>query len=199
MDLARIGLLGGSFDPIHKAHLELALAAREQLQLDEVQLIPAAQPWQRPALGASAQDRLNMTSLAVRPYPALSVNPEEIRRGGPTYTIDTLRALPAGARYYWILGSDQLLNFCSWHCWQDIVAQVELAVAQRPGAQLQTPEPLAALLKQHGRDLHLIDFPPQDISATDIRERVQRGDNIDGLLPPQVADYIRKNRLYLSH
>lgn len=199
MDLARVGLLGGSFDPIHRAHLALALAAHEQLALDEVQLLPAAQPWQRPTLGASAQDRLAMTSLAVRPYPALSVNPEEIRRGGPTYTVETLRALPGGARYFWILGSDQLLNFCNWRAWEEIVERVELAVAQRPGAPMQAPVALTARLDELGRRLHRIAFAPMDVSATQIRERVQRGDNISELVPDEVAAYIRKNGLYLSH
>lgn len=118
MDLKRVGLLGGSFDPIHKAHIALALAAFEQLQLDQVQLLPAAQPWQRDALGASTQDRLAMAELATQSHHGLQVNPVEIERGGPTYTIDTVRSLPAGSRYYWILGSDQLHNFCSWNDWQ---------------------------------------------------------------------------------
>lgn len=199
MDLARIGLLGGSFDPIHRAHLALALAAHEQLDLDHVQLLPAAQPWQRPTLGASAQDRLAMTSLAVRPYPALSVNPEEIRRGGPTYTVETLRALPGSARYFWILGSDQLLNFCNWRAWEEIAERVELAVAQRPGTQMQAPVALTARLDELGRHLHQIAFTPMDVSATQIRARVQRGDNINELVPDEVAAYIRKNGLYLSH
>ncbi|WP_454006591.1 nicotinate-nucleotide adenylyltransferase [Alcaligenes sp. Marseille-Q7550] len=199
MDLVRIGLLGGSFDPVHRAHLALALTARRQLELDQVQLLPAAQPWQRPALGASAQDRLAMTALAVRPYPELSVNAEEIRRGGPTYTVETLRALPAGPHYYWILGSDQLLNFCNWHAWEEIAERVELAVAQRPGAAPLAPAPLAARLEQLGRRLHRIAFTPMDVSAADIRDRVRRGDNIAGLVPEEVADYIRKNGLYLSH
>ena len=199
MDLKRIGLLGGSFDPIHKAHVALALAAFEQLKLDQVQLLPAAQPWQRNTLGASTEDRLAMAELAAQDHPALHVNPVEILRGGPTYTIDTVRDLPAGTQYYWILGSDQLRNFCSWNDWQEILEYVELAVAQRPGSTLETPRALQAELNRLQRRLHQIDFLPMSISATDIRERVQRGDNISALVPEEVAQYIDKKRLYLSH
>ncbi len=199
MDLKRIGLLGGSFDPIHKAHVALALAAFEQLKLDQVQLLPAAQPWQRNTLGASTEDRLAMAELAAQDHPALHVNPVEILRGGPTYTIDTVRDLPAGTQYYWILGSDQLHNFCSWNDWQEILEYVELAVAQRPGSTLETPRALQAELNRLQRRLHQIDFLPMSISATEIRERVQRGDNISTLVPEEVAQYIDKKRLYLSH
>lgn len=199
MDLKRIGLLGGSFDPIHKAHVALALAAFEQLKLDQVQLLPAAQPWQRNTLGASTEDRLAMAELAAQDHPALHVNPVEILRGGPTYTIDTVRDLPAGTQYYWILGSDQLHNFCSWNDWQEILEYVELAVAQRPGSTLETPRALQTELNRLQRRLHQIDFLPMSISATEIRERVQRGDNISTLVPEEVAQYIDKKRLYLSH
>ncbi|GHC39070.1 putative nicotinate-nucleotide adenylyltransferase [Alcaligenes pakistanensis] len=199
MDLKRVGLLGGSFDPIHKAHVALAVAAFEQLKLDQVQLLPAAQPWQRNTLGASTLDRLAMAELAAQSHPAMQVNPVEILRGGPTYTIDTVRELPAGSQYYWILGSDQLHNFCSWNDWQEILEYVELAVAQRPGNPLETPAALQQKLNQLQRRLHQIDFVPMDISATEIRERVQRGDNITPLVPEKVAQYIDKKRLYLSH
>ena len=199
MDLKRVGLLGGSFDPIHKAHVALAVAAFEQLKLDQVQLLPAAQPWQRNTLGASTLDRLAMAELAAQSHPAMQVNPVEILRGGPTYTIDTVRELPARSQYYWILGSDQLHNFCSWNDWQEILEYVELAVAQRPGNPLETPAALQQKLNQLQRRLHQIDFVPMDISATEIRERVQRGDNITALVPEEVAQYIDKKRLYLSH
>lgn len=199
MDLKRVGLLGGSFDPIHKAHVALAVAAFEQLKLDQVQLLPAAQPWQRNTLGASTEDRLAMAELAAQSHSALVVNPVEILRGGPTYTIDTVRTLPTGSQYYWILGSDQLHNFCSWNDWQEILEYVELAVAQRPGSPLETPAALQQELHRLQRRLHQIDFLPMDISATQIRERVQRGDNITPLVPEKVAQYIDKNRLYLSH
>src|SRR5690606_108107 len=199
MDLKRVGLLGGSFDPIHKAHVALALAAFGPLQLHQAQLLPAAQPWQRAGLGARTPDRLGMAGPAAQRRPALQGNPVAVSRGGPPHTRAPVRSLPAGSRYYWILGSDQLHNFCSWNDWQEILEYVELAVAQRPGSPVETPEALQQELSRLQRRLHQIDFLPMDISATQIRERVQRGDNITALVPEEVAQYIDKKRLYLSH
>src|SRR5690606_28865269 len=141
----RIGLLGGSFDPVHHAHLLLAITARQHLELDDMQLLPAAQPWQRSPLGASASHRLSMLKLAIAEHPGLSINTLEIDRRGTTYTIDTLRELKAGETahtYFWVLGSDQLVNFCTWRDWQEIVRRVYLAVAERPGAQVVPPPAL---------------------------------------------------------
>lgn len=195
----RIGLLGGSFDPVHSAHVDLARAALEQLALDHVELLPAADPWQRRPLGASARQRLTMLELATADHPRLLVNPVELERGGKTYTIDTVSQLPDTAQYIWILGTDQLQNFCSWHRWRDILGHVTLAVAQRPGSTPQPPAELADALDSLGAGLLHIDFTPQDISATDIRKRIAAGEPTDGCLPPAVARYIAQHQLYLSY
>ena len=129
--MTRIGLFGGSFDPVHSAHLALARTALSSLKLHQVQLIPAGQPWQRAPLGASPGQRLDMLKLAVGNTPGLVINPIEIERNGPTYTIETLEALTVGPEYFWLLGSDQLVNFCTWNRWQEIVQRVTLVVAQR--------------------------------------------------------------------
>jgi len=229
----RIGLLGGSFDPVHLAHLALARTALHELNLTEVQLIPAANPWQRAALNATPVHRLRMIELAIADQTGLVVNPIEINRGGATYTIDTLRALPPGPRYIWILGADQLANFCTWHGWQDIVTRVDLAVAVRPGTPLAPPDELVQWLDaqrseaspvppspdtpaprepanapnvvkngQHSarsyvpHEIITLPFTPMEISASDIRSRLARGDSTDGLLPPQVARYIATHGLY---
>lgn len=198
------GLLGGSFDPVHHVHLALARMALHTLNLVEVQFIPAAQPWQRGALGASPAQRLAMLQLAIANEPGLTVNSVEIDRGGPTYTIDTLRALPSPApgapRPVWILGSDQLVNFCTWHAWRDIVERVDLAVAVRPGSDAQPPAELAALLHPASGParLHTLPLDPQALSATDIRQRVAQGLSIDSLTPAPVVDYIRTHHLYSS-
>lgn len=192
----RIGLLGGSFDPVHVTHVHLALAAQKQLALQQVQLLPAAKPWQKQQLGATAEQRLAMLELAVAPYPHLTVNSTEIDRGGITYTYDTVSQLPSHYHYFWILGSDQLQNFHTWQRWQDIVNHVELAVAQRPGSAL-TPAPvLNDYLKSQQKSLHIIDFDPNPISATLIRQRLQQHQSVAHLVPPAVAHYIEQHSLY---
>lgn len=226
----RIGLLGGSFDPVHNAHLALAAAAIGHLRLHSVQFLPAAAPWQRQPLGASAAHRVRMLQLAIahvraersetadaaaqsHAYAAraqsdagsgnagsLCLNTIEIDRGGPTYTIDTLRAMGAGdtaeVEYFWILGSDQLVNFCTWQAWQEIVQRTRLAVAARPGAPLQPPAALARELDRLGHPLHILPFQATDISATAIRRKVADGLTIDDITPPPVAAYIETNHLY---
>jgi len=194
--MTQIGLLGGSFDPVHAAHIALALAARDALGLDQVQLIPAANPWQREPLKAPPGHRLRMIELAVADHPGLSANPIELQRGGATYTIDTLRALPVGPRYVWLLGADQLANFCTWRDWQGIAGRVDLAVATRPGSVLRPPAELAQWLADHGRALRELPFVPMDVSASDIRARLARGDDVQPLLDPAVAAYIATHGLY---
>lgn len=196
MALSTVGLLGGSFDPVHLAHVALARAALHELALDEVQLLPASQPWQREALAATPVQRLAMLEIALRNEPGLRINSLEIDRGGNTYTIDTLRQLPANVDYVWILGADQLVNFCTWHKWRDIAAMVRLAVARRPGADAVAPAPLQALLAQLKRPLLQLPFTPMEVSASVIRERLARGDSVQGLLNPGVAQYIEFHHLY---
>lgn len=192
----KIGLLGGSFDPVHLAHVALAEAAWQALELDKVELIPAADPWQRRPLAASAPHRLAMLEIAIRRRPRLAVNDVEIRRGGKTYTVDTLRQLPRGPEYYWILGSDQLVNFCSWHDWQEVSRLAWLAVAQRPGSTLEPPPALQTHLETLGRRLAILPFKPQTISSTQVRERLATGQSTSGMLDAEVAEYIRRHGLY---
>ncbi|MDR6602942.1 nicotinate-nucleotide adenylyltransferase [Achromobacter deleyi] len=194
--MKRIGLLGGSFDPVHVAHVALARNALQTLGLAAVQLIPAANPWQRAALHATGEQRCDMLELAIAGQDGLVVNPIEIERGGPTYTIDTLRALPRDARYVWLLGADQLANFCTWRNWRDIASLVDLAVATRPGTPLKPPAELSAWLDEHGHRLEELPFAPMAVSASEIRRRLAAGESTDGLLPPAVAAYIAAHQLY---
>lgn len=192
----RIGLLGGSFDPVHIAHISLAKAALQSLQLVEVQLLPAANPWQKESLGADEAHRLAMLQLAVKNEPNLTINPIEIERGGATYTYDTVSQLPSENTYFWIIGSDQLQRFPSWSRWQDILQYVELAVAQRPGDTITPPLELQQLLQHLGKPLHTIDFAPTPLSATLIRERLQQHQSVATLVPPSVDHYIQQHHLY---
>ncbi|MGB6242031.1 MAG: nicotinate (nicotinamide) nucleotide adenylyltransferase [Castellaniella sp.] len=192
--MPQVGLLGGSFDPVHLAHIALARAACQALQLAHVELLPVGTPWQRGRLGASPDHRLAMLKLACGDDPRLRINPIELQRPGATYTIDTLMALPPTARYTWILGSDQLANFCTWHRWRDILQYVRLAVAQRPGTSPEPPEELAQALSPGG--LAHIPFPPLDVSASAIRETLAQGLAPESQLDPLVLGYIRTHQLY---
>ncbi|MFV0283628.1 MAG: nicotinate (nicotinamide) nucleotide adenylyltransferase [Castellaniella sp.] len=193
---SQVGLLGGSFDPVHRAHIALAQAARDALGLEHVELLPAARPWQRGRLGAAPEHRLRMLELACADDPGLRVNPIELRRAGNTYTIDTLAALPATAQYTWILGSDQLANFCTWHHWRELLQHVRLAVAERPGSPVAPPAELAQALAPGG--LVRIPFTPWPISATEIRQHLASGQPVGTMLNPRVLAYIRRHRLYLN-
>ena len=195
----RIGLLGGSFDPVHSAHLALAQTALVTVPLDVVQLMPAGQPWQRPPLGASSAHRLAMIKLAVGQTKGLQVNPIEIDRTGPTYTIETLALLPQEHEYFWILGADQLENFCTWREWSTIASKVQLVVAQRRGSTVAAPAALAAWLTQHNRHLVHLPFDPLDVSANEIRQRIARGDSTYDLIPEAVGQYITEHGLYRHH
>jgi len=196
--MRRIGLLGGSFDPVHVAHIKMAQTALRELDLDEVQLIPASDPWQRPPLAATTAQRLDMLTLAIAGLPGLSINSIELQRGGPTYTIDTLRALPGDAAYIWLMGADQLRNFCTWRDWQDIADRIDLAVAARPGSPVAAPPELQSRLAATGRTLHRLPFAETPICASDIRRRLADGESAAGLTPPATLAYIQAHRLYRS-
>ena len=192
----RIGLLGGSFDPVHRAHIELAKAALDTLALDEVQLLPAKQPWQKPTLAASTADRLAMLQLAVKSTPGLTINAIELDRPGKTYTLDTLQALPAEHQYYWLLGADQLVNFPTWHGWQEIAERVTLVVANRPGSELHIPAALQVQITAGLAHVQTLPFEPMDVSSSQLRQALGRGESADAWLAPAVANYIKQHDLY---
>lgn len=194
----KIGLLGGSFDPVHVAHIALAEAAYHNLGLHGVQLIPAGNPWQRAPLSANSSHRLAMLKLAIGQTPWLHVNTVEIDRNGPTYTIDTLETLPQENDYYWILGSDQLSNFCTWHAWRNIARRVHLVVAQRPDTDTKIPKSLQEHLQSLNRTVINLPFSPQAVSATEIRNRLAHGKPVGHYLDPAVSAYIRQHRLYID-
>uniref|UniRef100_UPI0040480B87 nicotinate-nucleotide adenylyltransferase n=1 Tax=Orrella sp. TaxID=1921583 RepID=UPI0040480B87 len=192
----RIGLLGGSFDPIHHAHLCLARAAINQANLHEVQFIPAGQPWQRSKLIASPKDRAAMVGLAIANEPGFRLNTIEVERQGPTYTLDTLRALPLGPKYYWLLGADQLINFCTWSNWESIASMVTLLVAIRPQYDLNIPIELDALIKAGTAQIQSLPFEPMATSATRVREYLSQGQSVAEDLSPAVIHYIQTHHLY---
>ncbi len=208
-----MGLLGGSFDPIHNGHLALARAALGQLRLAEVRFIPAARAWQKPPL-TDAHHRVRMVELAIRGESGFAVDTQEIDRGGATYTIDTLRALrnSAGAdtSLVLIVGSDQLARFNTWRDWRAIIDFAHVAVTRRAAEPLALNselnaffEPLRAepdaLFSDAAGALVEFDMPPEDACATEIRALLRRSPDdprLAQVVPPAVLDYIRSHRLY---
>jgi nicotinate-nucleotide adenylyltransferase len=189
-----VGIFGGTFDPIHNAHLALAHAALEALQLHELRFIPAGQPWQKANSLSSASDRVAMTALAIQGVPQFVLDRREVERAGPSFTLDTVRELATAqplCNRVLIIGADQYAKLHTWRDWQTLLGLVTLAVANRPG--VQSPPDLAVLAFAH----RVVPLPMLDISSTDIRQRVKTGADISALVPTAVARYIETHRLYL--
>jgi nicotinate-nucleotide adenylyltransferase len=193
--VTRIGLFGGSFDPVHEAHLALARAALEQLRLDELRWVPAGQPWQKARRLTEARHREAMVRLAIEGEPRFVLDAVELRRQGVTYTLDTVRELHAahpGTEWFLILGQDQYATLHTWRDWRELLGLVTLAVAGRPGAAAAVDPEVAGLAPQ------VIELPAMDVSATEVRRRVGAGESIADLVPEPVRSYIARHRLYAS-
>ena len=189
--MRRIGLFGGSFDPVHNAHVALATSALKQLALDQVRWIPAGQPWQKTRVLTAAVHRAAMVALAIAVEPRFVLDALELQRDGPSYTLDTVRELQAvqpAAHWFLLLGQDQHAGFSSWHGAAELSQLVTLAVAQRPGSpELKNLAPAAVIA---------VELPPMALSATQVRARSAAGLPIDTMVPPQVARYIDLHGLY---
>ncbi|EKD55255.1 MAG: nicotinic acid mononucleotide adenylyltransferase [uncultured bacterium] len=206
-----IGILGGTFDPIHFGHLRTALELSQALELTEVRLVPCYQPVHRKLPAASPEHRLAMVRAAIQDETALTVDDCEIQRKGPSYTIDTLEILHQqfpNTPLCLIMGIDALLGFPSWHRWEDILTLAHLVIAHRPQYQLPQTGVVAQLLKARLKhsvsSLHeciagnilLHPVTSLDISATDIRRQIAAGRNPRYLLPDLVYEYIKKHGVY---
>jgi nicotinate-nucleotide adenylyltransferase len=189
----RIGLFGGTFDPVHNAHVALARLALAELHLDELRWVPTGQPWQKSRTISPAEHREAMVRLAMQGEPRFGLERCEIERRGPSYTLDTVRELQAatpGATWFLIIGQDQYASLHTWKHWQELLGRVTLAVANRPGV---VPTVDAQVL----RFTHTaVPLSMMDISSTEIRARVAAGQGIADLVPVGVARYIDQHRLY---
>ncbi len=191
----RIGVMGGAFDPPHLAHRALAESALRDLGLSELRIFPTGQAWHKSTGLSPAADRLAMTHLAFAHLPSVVVDDAELRRPGPTYTLDTLQALGQArpqARLFLVIGADQARSFERWHGWQDILQLATLAVAEREPTAGQWHNPAWGTIEQ-------LRMPLSDLSATEIRHRCRSGLPIDTLVPPGVGDYIAQHGLYADH
>lgn len=195
------GILGGSFDPVHNGHLHLAAAALEELSLAKVLLIPARTPPHKLTRRmASTDDRLNMLRLALSGEKSIVIDEVEIARGGISFTYETLTGL-AGSHgetdFYFLVGNDSLAELATWRRIDLIAGLVTFVVLRRSGrASTETPPELIEALAGNPLRTVILAAKPMDVSSTEIRRAVARGDSIEDLVPPPVADYIREQGLY---
>jgi len=212
-----IGVLGGTFDPIHFGHLRLAEELVEALDIAQVRFIPAGQPPHRGQPRAQATQRLEMVRRAIAGNPRFILDERELHRAAPSYSFDTLtdlRAeLPAATPLVLFMGADAFLGLTTWHEWRRLIELAHIAVAQRPGFTAAwedaLPDPLRRLLSSRcceqpgeivatpaGR-IFLHGITQLDISASQIRDRALRGKSLRYLLPDSVIDYLNENHLYV--
>ena len=195
--MSRIGVMGGTFDPIHHGHLVAAEEVRHGLGLDRVLFVPAGDPWQKGGTDVSpSDDRFEMIRCAIADNDAFDASRVDIDRGGPTYTIDTLRALNEelqGDQLFFITGADAILEILTWKDPQDVLALASFVAVTRPGHDLAGLQKLGI-----GERVRVIEIPALAISSTDIRQRVREGRPIRYLVPGPVEDYIREHGLYAA-
>ena len=211
--LEAIGILGGTFDPVHCAHLRLALEVRAALRLDSVRLMPAPSPRLRRAPRASAEARMRLLQAAVADVPGLEADGRELSRPGPTVTADTLQAMREelpGASLCLIVGMDAISRLDAWVDFERIPALAHIVVAERPGAPALPPHGAAASILRDrrcddpdavrataaGSVIFVRDVPTLDISATRVRTLRARGESIRFLVPDRVHEIIAKEDLY---
>ena len=206
-----IGIFGGTFDPIHQGHLNIASQCIEQLPLTTLAFMPCAQPAHKTHSGVSAEQRLAMVKLAIAQQPAFSIDDRELKRKGPSYSLLSLQELrqehPNDAIAF-LIGMDSLNNLHKWHKWQDVVALCHLIVCQRPGealhpspeiqdyiAQCRTSD-VKALTTQQGGLCYFLATSPTPISSSELRKHLKTSATLPEYLPSSVAHYIKSQHIY---
>ncbi|WP_088008058.1 nicotinate-nucleotide adenylyltransferase [Indiicoccus explosivorum] len=188
--MKKVGILGGTFSPPHIGHMVMAAEAKFSLGLDEVRLMPNADPPHKKAPAANARQRARMAELAAGGCPGVAVERYETDKGGKSYTVETMEALTErepDSRFYFLIGGDMMESLSAWHRIDDLLQLVEFAGFKRPGYGVTSKYPVT-----------VIDAPVIELSSTFIRERIRNGGPFSHLVPPEVEQYIRKERLYGS-
>ena len=202
----RLGVFGGAFDPVHRAHIAIAKAARSQFVLNRVLLMPTGNPAHRPRSKTAAKHRLRMLELAIAGDPELIADTTDMHSSGTAYTYDSLRSLQSGndAEIFLIIGQDSLDQFTGWYRWRDILDLCHLCVARRPGSGRQDLAPaLAGRVTEFDPDsrhpvgrIFYLDIEASDISSTRVRECLKQHSKLNDTVAPEVMQYIRENDLY---
>mgnify|MGYP004448688125 FL=1 len=199
----RLGILGGTFDPIHIGHLEIAKSIYEQLHLEKIIFIPAyIAPHKVGQDFAPAMDRYIMTKLAIEPYPYFTVSDMELKRSGVSYTYDTLVELHKiypEHEFFFIIGADSVTGLHTWHRYQEMFELTTFVGAERPGYDNSAiVQAVKNLGKRAEEKIMLLDTPENSISSTSIREKIRKGESLNGLVPRAVEAYILEHKLYLE-
>lgn len=209
--IRRIGILGGTFDPVHIGHLRSALEVAEFMGLDELRLLPNARPPHRDTPQVAAQDRLAMVRCAVDGVERLSVDDRELSRDKPSYTIDTLESLRtelgASDQLYLLMGWDAFCGLPGWHRWEELLKHCHILVLQRPDADVEPPDELRNLLAARSEsdptamsgpagNISFVWQTPLSVSATQIRQLLASGKSVRFLVPDAVLAYIETHGLY---
>lgn len=190
----RLGIMGGTFDPIHLGHLVTAEQVRADLGLDEIVFVPAGDPWQKTRAVTSKEDRYLMVVLATAPNRGFSVSRMEIDAPGPSYTVDTLRQLRGSLpdeELFFITGADAILSILTWRDAEECLALATFVAATRPGHDLSGLQDTGVADR-----VQRVDVPALAISSTDVRERFAAGRSVTYLIPRPVEEYARKHGLY---
>lgn len=197
-EVQRIGVMGGTFDPIHLGHLMIAEAVWNEYRLDKILFIPSANPPHKSNVLTSAKHRFNMALLATCSNPHFEVSSIEMERQGPSYTIDTIKELKQiygdKAELYFIIGADSIKELPTWHNIDELLTLCHFVATRRPGY-----EPDLKLVEEDYKDadIRVLETPELEISSTDIRRRIKKGYSIQYITTEQVQQYIRKEGLYL--
>ena len=199
----KIGILGGTFDPVHNGHIKVAETVKAQLDLVKVVFVPAGQPWLKSDNPVSpAEHRVEMVRLAIASYPGFELSMLEINRPGPSYTVDTIKEFRdkpgSESELFFILGWDSLSQLPRWKEPKLLIELCHLVAVPRPGCKLPDLNRLETLIPGLASRLILLDKPEIDVSATQIRKRVAEGLPIHGLVPAPVADYLKQHKLYVD-
>lgn len=197
-EVQRIGVMGGTFDPIHLGHLMIAEAVWNEYRLDKILFIPSANPPHKSNVLTSAKHRFNMALLATCSNPHFEVSSIEMERQGPSYTVDTIKELKQiygdKAELYFIIGADSIKELPTWHNIDELLTLCHFVATRRPGY-----EPDLKLVEEDYKDadIRVLETPELEISSTDIRRRIKKGYSIQYITTEQVQQYIRKEGLYL--
>ena len=199
-DRRRYAIYGGSFDPVHIGHVSLADCAVSQCGLDELIFMPAyISPFKQDRKVTDGNDRIAMIRTVLDHDPAFSVSDYEIKKGGPSYTVETLRHFrkTAGGRLHFVCGFDSLVQLDTWYEGPEILRDYPVITVRRPDTDDSLGmEKIDAYRRDYGAEIILLDMPPVDASSTEIREKVKRGESISGLVLPATEEYIIEHKLY---